>query len=258
MANLSPEQLIEFVAKYGPLVVFFAVGVWAFVLYISVWYKGQTDKLKKVDILDGRTLDPKTHPFFDRLGTYLYVEIPALKISDKFKLALCTFVVSAYWNTIQNVLRSFIDTDVDLLKRDVMRQKFFSSLTTSLDAFYVAMAEQHQVPAHALKVFRRDRVRAENRIFRFMGSFFTAPALATNTLVMTHVLNILKVELDASLEEMEQLFSEMNGELDGAVFKGVVYHHGVFKPVDESAKPVDATVEISTKPANLSPGSVSA
>jgi hypothetical protein len=217
------EQMLEWAADNGFALLFSVVVLYLIVRGLELAFRWARLKIDS-HVIDFNKIELQSHSFWSRVGQFLRVDLPAAQVNHPFKRAIALHVTTQYWEAIVATMRQLVSGPIDETPGEDMLALVLKELQDCITQVYQTLKEDG-VPGHVLLVMRRHHVRSERILFAQIASFFRAQLLINNRARLFHVMNLLNYNLEAELPEIEDLFNDMNGQLEGATFKGLRYEH---------------------------------
>jgi hypothetical protein len=215
-------QIIELADRRGWSVLFTAIGVYFAVRYVRLWFRERELRLKNYHTLS--RIDVLAHPIWARASRFIHIDLPSMAIPDKFKFAIALFMMRVYIESIINALQVIVRTDFRGRTDDQILQFTLEKLQSGMDGAYAQMSAE-KVPERAIYALRQARTTDVQVQFAQITQMFAFIESPDADLKVFHVLNIMAYAIEHITNEVEDIFNRMNGDLDGATFKGFTYKH---------------------------------
>lgn len=227
--ELTPEQILQFIERYGLPWVISAIVIWFIVIYFR--RKLDDDALtrsKSVHQDFPFDYDIQRHSVLSSLEIFYTTTVHSICFANPFKQLLWSDFLIAYFKAMHTFIQQGLDRDFHLLPR----AKFHSEVTSWILEM-PGFCEQHVI-AEIQQYFEKPesinlllpKFRALSRynhavFFQMMSELFDTPALANNKQRLAGILYAWKAFNMLSMATLDKMLNEVNGDLDGLVYKGV-------------------------------------
>ena len=171
-----------------------------------------------------RQRDLKHHPFFPRMKA-VYASVSHLPIADPFRREVFQDLLKIKIRAWEEETRKFLDC-LDWSKMtDEQFQMIFENFVCKTVALYERQAEEEGIPMDVIYRFRQWHQPSVDGFIHLVSDLCDSDWISTPHRKMVSFLFALLGALEHTCIDAEKTLADLNGSLDGQVYKGFVANH---------------------------------
>lgn len=169
--------------------------------------------------------DLTKHTFFSAHLNVLHITIPHIYIVDPMRRAMFKDLLSMYTQTFyNNVSRYVSDVKVDEMDQQDFQKSVYELYTRSMSDFEL-QCTVNGIPAVVMYKFSEWHASTRESTMNFITQATSSNFYTSNRVRMCAILDWFTASLQVTMLSAERTLGELNGDLDGTVYKGLVAVH---------------------------------
>lgn len=227
--ELSIEKILQFMERYGLPWLISAIVIWFVVTYFRRKLNDEAlNRSKSVHQDFPFDYDIQRHSILSTLEIFYTTTVHTICFINPFKQLLWTDFLVAYYRAMHDFVKEGLDREYHLLPKS----KFHGEVTSwilELPGYCEKRVSEEMSPyfesAESLNMIL-PKFRALSRynhavFFQLLSELYDTPALVNNKQRLAGILYAWKAFNMLSMTTIDKVLNEMNGDLNGLVYKGV-------------------------------------
>lgn len=220
----ASKDMSEWIKHDGFLIVFGSVVMIFGIIFMVMWLRSYWDRTFKANPGHPKACDLLNHVFFGTMEINLKTKVLGLTLPEKgreaifkdfLKIKFQVFITNVYSWLLQH------QSSLDCMTPEALHNEMLKLIAESVNEYEEKVAKEG-IPSIVIDKFRKFHNPHVDSVVSGVYNICQCEwIISTNTEKVGFILNSLANAFDITLVDAEVVLCDINGELDGVVYKGV-------------------------------------